>query len=52
MVMLSMFNGIERTKEDFRKLFIDADERFVVESITRPMGSALCVVSVVWKSSD
>ena len=52
MIMLAVFNGIERTEENFRKIFKDADERFVVESLTRPTDGAMAVISVIWKSSD
>ena len=52
MIMLSVFNGIERTEENFRKIFKEADERFVVESLTRPTDGAMAVMSASWKSSD
>lgn len=50
MTMLANFNGIERTEENFRKIFKEADERFVIENITEPSGGAMAVISASWKS--
>ena len=53
MIMLSCFNGIERTEENFRKIFHEADERFVVDAFAKPIGGVImAVVSASWKSSD
>ena len=52
MIMLSVFNGIERTEENFRKVFKEADERFVVDVFPKPKGGAMAVISASWKSSD
>lgn len=49
MNMLSLFNSRERDSDDWHRLFSNADRRFVLESISKPSGSNLSVVSVVWK---
>ena len=52
MIMLAAYNGIERTEENFRQIFKDADERFVVESVTRPTGGLMAMIKVSWKSPE
>jgi hypothetical protein len=42
-------NALERTEEDWVKLFFMADERFKVRSITTPPQSVLSLIEVVWQ---
>lgn len=48
LVMLSVLNAQERTKEDYEKLFEMADKRFKLKSITREKGCRMSVVEAVW----
>ena len=52
MVMLVAFNGLQRTAENFRQILKEADERFVVDSITRPTGGLMGLICVSWESPD
>ena len=47
--MLAMFNACERKKDDWRKLFAMADERFVFGTIITVPGSELSVIEFIWK---
>ncbi|KAL8838358.1 MAG: hypothetical protein Q9170_002165 [Blastenia crenularia] len=49
MVMLSCFNGAERTAAAFKDLLKLADERFVLEKITNPKGSAMSILEISLK---
>ena len=49
--MFTCFNGAERTKDDFKRIMKDADERYVVEKFGTSAGGAMSAVVVSWKSS-
>ncbi|MCJ1294174.1 hypothetical protein MMC34_005731 [Xylographa carneopallida] len=49
LIMLAMFNACERKKDDWRKLFAMADERFVFGTIITVPGSELSVIEFIWK---
>lgn len=42
-------NAMERTVEDWKAIFQDADPRFVLQNVTQPKGSALAMIDVRWK---
>ncbi|KAL8734016.1 MAG: hypothetical protein Q9166_001777 [cf. Caloplaca sp. 2 TL-2023] len=46
MIMLSCFNGAERTKSEFENLFKAADERLTIKAVTKPRGSAMSVIEI------
>lgn len=46
--MASLFNGRERTVNEWKELLASADPRFVMKGVTVPKGSALAVIEVVW----
>jgi hypothetical protein len=46
--MKQLFNSRERTAEEWRRLFKEADIRFCLEEITTSPGSALSVIEVRW----
>ena len=47
MMMLSMFNGLERTQEDWDDLVRETDLALKIASVTKPRGSALSMIEVV-----
>jgi hypothetical protein len=49
LVMLTLLNAQERTKEDYETLFEEADKRFKLVSITREEGGIMSVVEAVWE---
>lgn len=49
--MAAFFNAAQRTKAQWVGLLQAADERFVVQNIVRPEGSAMSVIEVVLKAS-
>jgi hypothetical protein len=49
MILLSLFNGREREKEDWMQVFKEADERFRVKEFHCPEESAQAVIEVVWE---
>ena len=49
MTMLTSFNACERTKDDFIRVFKEADERFVFQANRTPEGSVLSFVEFIWK---
>ena len=51
MIMATCFNSLERTRAQWTDLFRAADERFVIESIVRPEGSAMSIIEVRWKAA-
>ena len=51
MVMAALFNGAERTKAEWLRIFSMIDKRFVLQSMTRPPGSIVSVIELVWRSS-
>ncbi|KAL8807090.1 MAG: hypothetical protein Q9182_000923 [Xanthomendoza sp. 2 TL-2023] len=50
MIMLSVFNGTERTAREFKDLLKQADERLTVVAVTKPPGSAMSVVEVALRA--
>lgn len=48
-LLLSTLNGCQRTEEDFRRIFHDADERFVFEGALKV--GVMGVMRASWKSS-
>lgn len=51
MVMAACFNSAERTRADWLRLFEEADRRFHFHNISRPEGSSMCIIEVLWKSA-
>ncbi|MCJ1473386.1 hypothetical protein MMC13_002037 [Lambiella insularis] len=49
LIMLAMFNAAERTKDDWRKLFAQADTRFVFGDVYTTQGSELSLIEFIWK---
>ncbi|KAJ2981742.1 hypothetical protein NUW58_g6609 [Xylaria curta] len=49
LTMASVFNPRERTADAWRELLLAADHRFMMNSVTRPRGSALAIMEVIWK---
>lgn len=47
--MANLFNGKERTAEEWEALVVDADPRFVVSRVVEPKGSALGIIEVAWQ---
>jgi len=47
--MKMTYNGRERTRGDWRRLFAAADPRFKVKSIRAPRNAAQAVIEVVWE---
>jgi 6-hydroxytryprostatin B O-methyltransferase len=45
--MMAAFNAKERRKEDWTKLFHEADKRLTVKGFQQPPGSALSLIEVV-----
>ena len=52
MNMLSIFNSCERDRHDWATLFRQADPRFSVEAISRPTGSNLSAIRVLWEAKQ
>ncbi|KAI1406894.1 S-adenosyl-L-methionine-dependent methyltransferase [Hypoxylon sp. FL1857] len=48
--MGATFNAMERTVEDWKVIFKDADPRFVLQDVAQPRGSALAMIDVRWKA--
>lgn len=48
MIMLSLFNARERSKDDFEQLFAEADRRFQQIKVWKPEGSSLGLVEATW----
>ena len=49
LVMLTQFNGRERTKTAFETIFHKADTRFQLVNVRRPAGSAMTVLEWRWR---
>jgi O-methyltransferase domain len=47
--MMAMFNSKERTVEEWKALFQEADPRFRFLSAKRPEGSLLWIIEAVWE---
>jgi hypothetical protein len=48
-MMKGLFNGKERTEGDWMKLVREADDKFDVVEVRKPVGSHLCIIVVDWK---
>lgn len=48
MIMMSLFNSRERSKQDWEKLFADADSRFQQVKVWQPAGSQLGLIEATW----
>ncbi|KAI1379802.1 sterigmatocystin 8-O-methyltransferase [Hypoxylon crocopeplum] len=48
--MSAVFNARERTFNEWKALFIEADARFILKSVNRPKGSTLSLIEVEWTS--
>ncbi|KAI0505651.1 O-methyltransferase-domain-containing protein [Xylaria bambusicola] len=46
--MTALFNARDRTVDDWRALFSEADSRFLLKSVIQPMGSALAMMDLRW----
>lgn len=51
MVMAACFNSAERTRADWLRLFEKADRHFCLHNISRPEGSTMSIIEVLWKSA-
>ena len=49
LVMLTIFDGAERTRSDFARLLAEADKRFAIRDVVRPEGSTMSVIDIEWK---
>jgi 6-hydroxytryprostatin B O-methyltransferase len=47
--MKQQFNAKERSADDWKDLFEQADERFRLNRIINPPGSILAVIEFVWR---
>lgn len=47
MMMLSMFNGLERTQQDWEDLISKTDSSLKIAKIVKPKGSALSLLEIV-----
>lgn len=47
--MAAVFNARERTLSEWKALFIEADDRFVLRSVNRPKGSILSLMEIEWR---
>ncbi|KAK3329993.1 S-adenosyl-L-methionine-dependent methyltransferase [Apodospora peruviana] len=50
--MGAIFNSRERTLREWKALFTEADPAFVLGAVTKPEGSALTVMEVMWLPSS
>lgn len=48
MIMHTCWNGSERTLADFTRVFNQADQRYVLEGVSLPVGSAMSIVTFGW----
>ena len=51
MIMAACFNSAERTKADWLRLFEEADKRFCLHNISKPEGSDMSIIEVLWKTT-
>lgn len=47
--MANLFNGQERTVDEWKALLTLADSRFVVKNVIQPKRSALSIFEVIWE---
>ncbi|KAI0421903.1 S-adenosyl-L-methionine-dependent methyltransferase [Xylaria grammica] len=52
LTMAALFNGSERTVDEWRSLLAQADKRFVLTKTIQPPSSALAIMEVVWDGED
>ncbi|KAL1848712.1 hypothetical protein Daus18300_013502 [Diaporthe australafricana] len=50
--MANLFNGQERTVQEWKDLLKEADPRFVVQKVIEPKGSALGILEVIWRDTE
>lgn len=51
--MITMFNAVERTDEEWREIFVLADSRFKVVAVRnskKDEGNLFAIVEAVWKA--
>lgn len=48
MIMHTCWNASERTLADFTRIFTQADERYALEGVSLPEGSAMSIISFGW----
>ncbi len=46
--MLAVFNSRERSLDDWKQLFQEADSRFEFVRVEEPRGSALAIIEARW----
>ncbi|KAI1502262.1 S-adenosyl-L-methionine-dependent methyltransferase [Biscogniauxia marginata] len=49
LLMRTVFNGKERSLDDWKRLLAAADPRFELKQVTTPEGAKLSVIEVVWR---
>jgi hypothetical protein len=52
LIMLTLLNAQERTKEDFEALFQAANPGYRFVGVTRPKGCRMSIVEAVWEGED
>ncbi|KFX93081.1 hypothetical protein V490_05014 [Pseudogymnoascus sp. VKM F-3557] len=52
LVMLTLINAQERSKEEFRTIFHAANPNFRFVGVTRPAGCRMSIVEAVWEGED
>ncbi|KAI0871506.1 sterigmatocystin 8-O-methyltransferase [Hypoxylon argillaceum] len=48
--MTALFNARDRTANDWRALFSEADSRFLLKSVIQPAGSGLAILDLRWNA--
>jgi hypothetical protein len=52
LIMLTLLNAQERTRDDFINLFASADKRFRFLGVSRPKNCRMSIVEAVWEGED
>jgi hypothetical protein len=52
LVMLTLINAQERSKEEFQTIFHAASPNFRFVGVTRPAGCRMSIVEAVWEGED
>jgi hypothetical protein len=52
LVMLTLINAQERSKEEFETLFHTANPNYRFLGVTRPAGCRMSIVEAVWEGED
>ena len=52
LVMLTLINAQERSKEEFETIFHTANPNFRFLGVTRPAGCRMSIVEAVWEGED